>query len=124
MAYGGALQEKNVSHEMLDGKVGRMYVPRQEIGSIATRKMKVNHLLASPALRIRDCCTARNWCAGPKLLSNQLSSLLVHVSNISFPPELLSADSSCCLCCASGAEEGAARGSIHSQRAETAEGWC
>ncbi|CAL5222366.1 g4720 [Coccomyxa viridis] len=33
-------KEKNVSNEMLDGKVGRMYVPRQEIGSIATRKMK------------------------------------------------------------------------------------
>ena len=26
----------------LDGKVGRMYVPRQEIGSIALRKMKVS----------------------------------------------------------------------------------
>ncbi|CAK0787375.1 hypothetical protein CVIRNUC_010595 [Coccomyxa viridis] len=33
-------KEKNVSREMLDGKVGRMYVPRQELGSIATRKMK------------------------------------------------------------------------------------
>ena len=35
------MQEKNVSSEMLEGKVGRMYVPRQELGSIATRKMKV-----------------------------------------------------------------------------------
>ena len=30
-----------MSSEMLEGKVGRMYVPRQELGSIATRKMKV-----------------------------------------------------------------------------------
>ncbi len=27
--------------DSLDGKVGRMYVPRQEVGSIALRKMKV-----------------------------------------------------------------------------------
>ncbi len=53
MACDAALQEKNVSNEMLDGKVGRMYVPRQEIGSIATRKMKVNQLLATPALSRR-----------------------------------------------------------------------
>jgi len=33
-------KEKNVSTAVLDGKVGRMYVPRQEVGSIATFKMK------------------------------------------------------------------------------------
>ncbi len=35
----------------LDGKVGRMYVPRQEIGSIALRKMKVSSGCSTPA-----CC--------------------------------------------------------------------
>ena len=35
----------------LDGKVGRMYVPRQEIGSIALRKMKVSSSCSIPA-----CC--------------------------------------------------------------------
>ena len=30
-----------MSTENLDGKVGRMYVPQQDLGSIATRKMKV-----------------------------------------------------------------------------------
>ena len=35
------VQEKNVGTDSLEGKVGRMYVPRQEVGSIALRKMKV-----------------------------------------------------------------------------------
>ena len=58
------VQEKNVSREMLDGKVGRMYVPRQELGSIATRKMKVrgssSRMTAAPC----SCgclCSARMW---------------------------------------------------------------
>ena len=64
MACDGALQEKNVSNEMLDGKVGRMYVPRQEIGSIATRKMKVSQPLTTQGKITavhRPVCNAR-WC--------------------------------------------------------------
>lgn len=34
-----------MSTENLDGKVGRMYVPQQDLGSIATRKMKVGRSL-------------------------------------------------------------------------------
>ena len=34
-------QEKNVSTSMLDGKVGRIYMPRQDFESLALRKMKV-----------------------------------------------------------------------------------
>ena len=50
------VQEKNVSREMLDGKVGRMYVPRQELGSIATRKMKVRASLSRMTAALRSCC--------------------------------------------------------------------
>lgn len=35
------MQEKNVSTDMLEGKVGRMYMPTQDISSMALRKMKV-----------------------------------------------------------------------------------
>ena len=38
------LQEKNVSTSMLDGKVGRIYMPRQDFESLALRKMKVRRL--------------------------------------------------------------------------------
>lgn len=34
-------QEKNVSRDNLEGKVGRMYVPRQEVETMPLRKMKV-----------------------------------------------------------------------------------
>ena len=50
------VQEKNVSSEMLDGKVGRMYVPRQELGSIATRKMKVRASSVHMTAALRSCC--------------------------------------------------------------------
>ena len=53
MSLGGALQEKNVSTAVLDGKVGRMYVPRQEVGSIATFKMKV--ILSRPPSLFLPC---------------------------------------------------------------------
>lgn len=33
-------QEKNVSTDILDGKVGRIYVPKQEVGTMALAKMK------------------------------------------------------------------------------------
>ena len=45
-----------MSREMLDGKVGRMYVPRQELGSIATRKMKVRALCFHMTPVLRSCC--------------------------------------------------------------------
>lgn len=48
------VQEKNVRTEMLDGKVGRMYVPQQEVGSIATRKMKVR----PPVFRVNSLAHA------------------------------------------------------------------
>ena len=58
MLYDCCVQEKNVSTQNLDGKVGRMYVPQQDLGSMATRKMKVGwnlhiqcsarHLLSMP----------------------------------------------------------------------------
>ena len=38
----------------LDGKVGRMYVPRQEIGSIALRKMKARN---TPLADLQDAAT-------------------------------------------------------------------
>lgn len=37
------LQEKNVSSDLLDGKVGRIYMPRQDIDTIPLHKMKVRH---------------------------------------------------------------------------------
>ena len=53
---GDVLQEKNVSKDLLDGKVGRMYVPQQEISSIATKKMKVKAFLWH--LLLRSCSNA------------------------------------------------------------------
>lgn len=40
-------QVKNVSSDNLEGKVGRMYVPRQEVDTMPLRKMKVSvrHIL-------------------------------------------------------------------------------
>ena len=34
-------QVKNVSGDMLDGKVGRIYMPKQDLEGLALRKMKV-----------------------------------------------------------------------------------
>ena len=39
------VQEKNVAQSMLEGKVGRIYMPRQELESVALRKMKVTRRL-------------------------------------------------------------------------------
>ncbi len=33
-------QEKNVQEDVLDGKVGRIYMPQQSVDGIALRKMK------------------------------------------------------------------------------------
>ena len=54
------VQEKNVSSEILDGKVGRMYVPRQELGSIATRKMKVRAASSQLLAVLCSCCCLRS----------------------------------------------------------------
>ena len=43
-----------MSTAVLDSKVGRMYVPRQEVGSIATRKMKVNYQALSSSCHVDD----------------------------------------------------------------------
>lgn len=34
-------QEKNVSADMLEGKVGRIYMPKQDVAGMALHKMKV-----------------------------------------------------------------------------------
>jgi hypothetical protein len=34
-------QVKNTGTDMLDGRVGRIYMPKQDIGNIALHKMKV-----------------------------------------------------------------------------------
>ena len=56
-----------MSREMLDGKVGRMYVPRQELGSIATRKMKVRASSSRMTAALRSCSArmrpAVSWAA-------------------------------------------------------------
>lgn len=39
-----SVQEKNASTNLLDGKVGRVYVPRQDMDAIALHKMKVQPL--------------------------------------------------------------------------------
>ena len=39
--WGCHLQEKNVSSDALGGKVGRIYMPRQDLGALALHKMKV-----------------------------------------------------------------------------------
>jgi hypothetical protein len=36
------LQEKNVSFDSLEGKVGRVYMPKQDLNSMALNKMKVS----------------------------------------------------------------------------------
>ncbi|KAK9824979.1 hypothetical protein WJX81_002634 [Elliptochloris bilobata] len=36
----GKKKEKNVSADLLDGKVGRIYMPKQDVGGIALHKMK------------------------------------------------------------------------------------
>jgi hypothetical protein len=41
MITGAALQEKNVGTDVLEGKVGRIYMPKQDVDNIALRKMKV-----------------------------------------------------------------------------------
>ena len=38
-----ALQVKNVGSDELEGKVGRIYMPAQDVGSMALHKMKVRH---------------------------------------------------------------------------------
>ena len=43
--------------DSLEGKVGRMYVPRQEVGSIALRKMKVR---VGGGARLKHVSTS--WC--------------------------------------------------------------
>ena len=42
------LQEKNVSFDSLEGKVGRIYMPKQDLNSMALNKMKVK--ATAPAL--------------------------------------------------------------------------
>lgn len=39
--FGCFSQVKNVSGDMLDGKVGRIYMPKQDLEGLALRKMKV-----------------------------------------------------------------------------------
>lgn len=45
------LQEKNVGYDSLEGKVGRIYMPKQDLNSMALNKMKVF------AYRSYRCCT-------------------------------------------------------------------
>jgi len=55
------LQVKNVGSDELAGKVGRIYMPQQDIGSMALHKMKVRPLIATSVIifvcigRIADC---------------------------------------------------------------------
>lgn len=35
------LQEKHVGYDSLEGKVGRIYMPKQDLNSMALNKMKV-----------------------------------------------------------------------------------
>lgn len=44
------LQEKNVSFDSLEGKVGRVYMPKQDLGSMALNKMKVRQELLQEVL--------------------------------------------------------------------------
>ena len=39
------VQEKNVSADMLEGKVGRIYMPKQDVGGMALHKMKARTTL-------------------------------------------------------------------------------
>ena len=41
--YVNDLQEKNVSFDSLEGKVGHVYMPKQDLNSMALNKMKVSH---------------------------------------------------------------------------------
>lgn len=43
------VQEKNVSADMLEGKVGRIYMPKQDVGGMALHKMKAR----APLLRAK-----------------------------------------------------------------------
>ena len=57
------LQVKNVGSDELEGKVGRIYMPAQDVGSMALHKMKVHTLacwlleLVSQALQSSVRCT-------------------------------------------------------------------
>ena len=41
------LQEKNVSFDSLEGKVGRIYMPKQDLNSMALNKMKVSFAVSA-----------------------------------------------------------------------------
>ena len=59
------LQEKNVSFDSLEGKVGRIYMPKQDLNSMALNKMKVSvrgtlfflldHILLASGIRCSTC---------------------------------------------------------------------
>ena len=70
----GHEQVKNVSRDNLEGKVGRMYVPRQEVDTMPLRKMKVSwslsrrhaahRLSTSCKTLVFECCTCSAWLGG------------------------------------------------------------
>jgi hypothetical protein len=49
-------QEKNVSADLLDGKVGRIYMPKQDVGGMALHKMKARRPAPPAWLRHRYEC--------------------------------------------------------------------
>lgn len=42
------MQEKNVESDMLEGRVGRIYMPKQAIDSVPQHKMKVSDRYEPP----------------------------------------------------------------------------
>ena len=59
-------QEKNVSRDNLEGKVGRMYVPRQEVETMPLRKMKVSSAL--PKNKVHIFGAAGSWQRMPRFI--------------------------------------------------------
>jgi hypothetical protein len=57
-------QEKNVSADLLDGRVGRIYMPKQDVGGMALHKMKARRPAWSADRRSlsQDChkCLSQN----------------------------------------------------------------
>ena len=65
------LQEKNVSSDLLDGRVGRIYMPKQQLDSIPVPAMKVGYSACScdsmldlvvQALQITELESENNIC--------------------------------------------------------------
>ncbi len=83
ITYVNDLQEKNVSFDSLEGKVGRVYMPKQDLNSMALNKMKVSHQ-ASDLMMLLTLRAYSRWITKGGVCSNMPQNITCYVCSGQF----------------------------------------